>query len=154
MSTKANGKTIRLMATEYTTTLMDPSTKDSGRMTSSTAKALKFGQMAQNMLANTPMVTRRERDSFLGPMDPAIMANLLTMIFMEKACISGPTSENMMDSGLEIECTAMASFRGLTIGPTKANTRMTRRMVLGLSNGQMVENTKASGKVESNMALG
>mmetsp|Transcript_29785 Transcript_29785/g.68596 ORF Transcript_29785/g.68596 Transcript_29785/m.68596 type:complete len:259 (+) Transcript_29785:212-988(+) len=148
-----NGSTIWLMDKVCTTMPTDPSTRDSGRKTSSTALAPSIGQMAQCTLAYTRTGEKMAREDSLGLMALATRVSLLTMTSTARACMSGRTREGTVDNGAKTRCTGKATSLGRTKGRTKVSICMTKSMVKAASSGQMDEATMDSGRTGSSMAL-
>ena len=116
-----NGRTIKLMAMEFTITLMAQNMKESGLKTSSTERVLRFGPT----MLNTKASIRKARST-------------------DMECSSGLTTQLTTVCSTTTIFTVLVFINGLMVVNTTENGKVTRCMVQESSLGTMVVDMKVS----------
>ena len=116
-----NGRMIKLMAMEFTITLMAQNMKDSGSKTSSTVRVLRFGPT----MLNTKASIRKARST-------------------DMVCSSGLTTPLTTVCSTTTIFTVLVFINGLMVVNTTENGKVTRCMVQESSLGTMVVDMKVS----------
>ena len=94
-----SGKTIRHMASVFTTTPMALATKATGSRTSSMDRAKKFGQIARVMRANTKKARSTAKGSSCGLTVRHIQVTFLTTTLKEKEFTRGLIKDSTAVNG-------------------------------------------------------
>jgi len=127
--------------------------KDIGLRISNMAKDWKLGPMVLNTTVNMYKVKSTVKASSHGPTVVLIMESLLRIIFKVKVNTTGLMVVSMMENGKTIKWKAMECSPGLTVDGMKDHTSTIRRKEKVTSFGPMAVNTKAAGRMVSNMEL-
>lgn len=144
-SMMATGKTIELMDTANTPTLMVLNTRDTGLTTSNTVKERSTGQMVPNTKETTNLGKRTDMVNSFGLTNHPTLVTLWTIIFMGMESIDGLTVVNTQATGSAIRCTEMVFSPGLTEESTKVNISMTKNRVMVFSLGLTEDNMMDTG---------
>lgn len=149
MSITESGKTIRLMASVFTTTQTAQDMKGNGLRINSMVRVRKSGQIMPATRATTGRARSTDTASSCGLTGQPTLVLLWTTILKEQECTLGRTAVNLMVSGATTRCTAAECLRGTMADVMRASTSTIRSMETASSPGQMVVSTRASGKMES-----
>ena len=112
-----NGRTIKLMAMEFTITLMAQNMKDSGSKTSSTERVLRFGPT----MLNTKASIRKARSTDMV-CSSGLTTPLTTTIFTVLVFINGLMVVNTTENGKVTRCMVQASSLGTMVVDMKVST--------------------------------
>lgn len=151
ISTKDGGKTIKHMAKVTIYTVMDPSTRESGRKISKMEKELNSGLMVLVMKVTTLMERNMALVSFYGQTEVLTLGSSLITISKEAESISGLMIDRMMESGRIIRCMVLGYSNGLMVGNMRENTLTMSNQVKELFRGLMVGSMWGCGIMGSNM---
>ena len=124
---------------------------DSGSRTSSMAKALRAGPMAQFTTENTPMERRMAGESWSLLTVRSTRASLKKTRFTGKASICGRMASVTREIGFTIKWTEVARSTGPTVRFTQASSRTTSGTARVNLRGRTAVYTMASGATGSNM---
>ena len=108
--------------------------------------------MDQSLREFIGMVKRMVTGALVGLMAPFIEAILSITIYRDRAATPGLMGDSTMGSGSKTRCMARASTRGATDVTTPAIISTIKKKVTVSSSGPITEASKATGKMESNMA--
>jgi hypothetical protein len=125
MYTKVSGRMTRLMAREFTPTLMAPSMRENGSKINNTGWALKDGPMVLLMKANTCKVRSMEGASSYGQMEAPTLENSLITIFMDQAFMNGLMAGSLLENGRIIKWKVTEP----SPGPTEGNMSVSMLMI-------------------------
>jgi hypothetical protein len=126
--------------------------KDTGRTTCRMDRALRHGQMVQDMKEFIRTGKSTELEGTLGAMGRGMWANGLIIRSMEMASTPGSMEELMRALGKIIICTAKESTPGVMAVSMTASTTWTKSTGSGYISGQTEGAMKGTGRTESNMA--
>lgn len=133
---------------------LEPGTKASGSMRSSTASALKGGLTALSTQASLEMGANMDMESLSGSMEAAMWGSSVGIILKAKALISGVTAGAILETGWKIKCTGSESLNGLMEGSMRESTGLIRKMETGPWSKPMGRFIRALGAMAKNMGSG
>ena len=145
----ASGIKTWLMGTVFSSILMEPNTRGTGKMTNSTATDSRLGQMGPNTKGAIPRARSTALGASRGVMAAPITANLWKTTFRDRANTTGLTVVNSMVAGSTIKWRAEEFSPGPMEEGTKETISMIRRRDRVSSPGQMAESTREDGKTAS-----
>ena len=117
-----NGRTIKLMAMEFTITLMAQNMKDSGSKTSSTERVLRFGPTMLNTKASIRKARSTDMVCSSGLTTPLTTVCSTTTIFTVLVFINGLMVVNTTENGKVTRCMVQASSLGTMVVDMKVST--------------------------------
>ena len=150
----ANGPMTRPMDTVFIFTRMEPSTKDFGKMTCSTASDQKLGKIAVDTRAITATAASMALASTNGTMAPFSRETGRKTRFSVQASTNGWTADHTRANGVRITWKAWAFTAGKMVEFTTGSTKTIRNMVTEFTSGKTIENTRDTGATASSMAWG
>lgn len=133
------------MDSEYIFIKMALNMKDNGKMTFSTAKVKKAGQMAANTWDHMCLEKNMVTENILGLIKAITRETGKRTKQTEKEYMSGVTEKDMKDSGLKTKCMEMELINGKMEENTLGSIFVERSKDSGNTRGQMVENMQECG---------
>jgi hypothetical protein len=112
MSTKVNGKMIKLMVKVYIPTLIVVDTKVIGLRTNNTGMVWKDGQTVHLMRDNMSKVKSMAVESLLGLTEALLLENFLTTTFKAMVSTNGLMVESLLENGKTIRWMGTAHLLG------------------------------------------
>ncbi len=121
MSTRVNGKMIKLMAKVYIPTLIGVDTKVIGLRTNNMGMVWKDGLMVHLMRDNMSKVKSMAVESLLGLMEALLLGNFLTTTFKAMVSTTGLMVESLLENGKTIRWMGTAHLLGQMVVNTLAS---------------------------------
>jgi len=151
MSTKDNGRMIKLMVLEPIHIWMVLNMKVIGLKINNMGKELKLGLMELDMKDNIIWEKNMEVANFIGQTVHYMKVIFTIIIFTAREHMNGLMEENILEIGKIIKWMAKVYLPGQMVENIMVNIRMIKNTVLVFLNGQMEENIKEIGKMVNNM---
>ena len=139
------GKMIKHTVSDSIPIPMELSMRGTGWMINSMVKEKSIGQMAHSMRVNISTEKKTVMANSFGPIDLAIVASSLTIIFMERVLTLGQTAEFTMVTGNKIKCTAKVYSLGPMVESMKANIMTIKNRDTESSTGLTADNMTDTG---------